>query len=348
MTERTRADAASGDRTPGSATAVSMDHVEKVFDGVRALADVSMEVPAGALVGVIGPSGAGKTTAISLLTGALRPTRGSVRTLGEDPRRLRRRTRERIGLMPQQATIYPDLTTSENVDLFASLFGLLAGRRRRRTRAVLDLVELWPARGRRASTLSGGMQRRLQLACALVHEPDLLFLDEPTTGIDPILRQGVWDELVRQRELGRTLVVTTQYVVDAERCDLVALISDGRVLAFGPPGELRRMALDGEVIQVEIEGAWDSSPILEMPIVRHLYRVGGGRVWIVVDNAGKATPDVVAALERTEGRVVSVREYRPSFDEIFAALVDADAAGAGADGGAIGGGAELLARQMRQ
>src|SRR5437016_1730089 len=186
------------------APAAHMDHVTRDFAELHALSDVSFEVPRGALVGVIGPSGAGKTTAISMFTGNLVPTRGTVRTLGEQPLHLRRRTRERIGLMPQQFTLYPELTSAENVDFIASLFGLLAGKRRRRTREVLKVVDLWEARNRTAAKLSGGMQRRLQLACALVHEPELLILDEPTGGIDPLLRQSVWRELVRQRELGRT------------------------------------------------------------------------------------------------------------------------------------------------
>ena len=142
----------------------------------------------GTILGIIGPSGSGKTTTIRLLTGALAPDDGQVRVLGEDPRTFRRRTRERIGYMPQQFTLYADLTARENVDFVASLFGMLWRTRHRRTREVLQLVDLWDARGRRAGRLSGGMQRRLELASALVHDPDLLFLDEPTAGIDPILR----------------------------------------------------------------------------------------------------------------------------------------------------------------
>ena len=137
--------------------------------------------------------------------------------------------------MPQQFTLYPDLTADENVDFVASLFGMLWRRRRRRVREVLQLVGLWDARGRRAGRLSGGMQRRLELACALVHEPDLLLLDEPTAGIDPILRKVVWEELTRLRDAGRTLLVTTQYVTEAEQCDAVALIAGGRLVALGTP-----------------------------------------------------------------------------------------------------------------
>jgi ABC-2 type transport system ATP-binding protein len=319
-----------------------MDHVRKDYDGVHALADVSFGVPRGTLVGLIGPSGAGKTTVVSLLTGTLVPTAGSVRTLGETASRLSAGTRERIGLMPQQFTLYPDLTAGENVDLIGSLYGLLAGRRRQRTRQVLEMVDLWPARGRRASKLSGGMQRRLQLACALVHEPELIFLDEPTTGVDPILRQSVWDELERQRGLGHTLLVTTQYVVDAERCDLVALIADGRLLAYGPPDQLREQALGGEVVQVEVDGDWKSAPLLQVDGVRRLHRLAPGRFWAVLDDAGERTSEIIDAVGASGAEVISVREYRPSFDEIFAALVQQDEG----SGGAVET-VETLKRQMR-
>ena len=321
--------------------AARMDRVTKDFNGVRALADVTFAVRRGALVGVIGPSGAGKTTAISLFTGNLVPTKGTVQTLGEEPLRLRRRTRERIGLMPQQFTLYPELTTAENVDFFASLFGMLAGRRRRRTRETLQLVDLWEARDRRAAKLSGGMQRRLQLACALVHQPELLILDEPTAGIDPLLRRSVWQELIRQREQGHTVVVTTQYVVDAEHCDLVALIANGRLLAFGPPGELRHMALGGDLVQVEIEGSWDVLDLEKLPGVRQLHRIVPGRFWVVADNAGQVTPEVVAAVSAAGVEMISVREYRPSFDEIFAALVQRDRDG-DAGSGAVAPAAFLM------
>src|SRR5690242_2800190 len=324
------------------APAAHMDHVTKDFAELHALSDVTFDVPRGALVGVIGPSGAGKTTAISMFNGNLVPTHGTVRKLGEEPLRLRRRTRERIGLMPQQFTLYSELTAAENVDFIGSLFGLLAGKRRRRTREVLKVVDLWEARNRTAAKLSGGMQRRLQLACALVHEPELLILDEPTGGIDPLLRQSVWRELVQQREMGRTVLVTTQYVVDAEYCDLVALIADGRLLAYGPPGELRRMALGGEVIQVEVEGSWNGNELEALPGVLHLHRIASGRFWVVADNAGEVTPEVVEAVREAGVEVVSVREYRPSFDEIFAALVHQDR-----EGGAAGAAASPAAFLMR-
>jgi ABC-2 type transport system ATP-binding protein len=305
--------------SPDEHPATLLEGISRNFGPVEALRDVTFSVPTGSLVGVVGPSGSGKTTAIAIMTGNLRPSAGRARTLGEDPRHLRRATRERIGLMPQQFNLYLELSAAENVDFMASLFGMLYPRRHRRVEQVLRLVELWDARGRLASELSGGMQRRLQLACALVHEPTLLFLDEPTAGIDPILRQTVWNELGRQRDEGRTLLVTTQYVEDAERCDLVVLLATGRVLAFAPPEDLRRAALGGDVIEVESNAPVQPDRVADLPGVRAAYPQRDGRLWVVVDEAGTATPELVSALEHDQ--VTSVREYRPSFEEVFATLV---------------------------
>jgi ABC-2 type transport system ATP-binding protein len=217
----------------------------KRFGSVTAVSGISLTVQPASILGVIGPSGAGKTTTIRMLTGAIAPTSGTVRVLGEDPMRFKRRSREKIGYMPQQFSHYADLTAAENVDFVASLFGMLWPKRRRRVNEVLRLVDLWEARKRRASDLSGGMQRRLELACTLVHGPTVLFLDEPTAGIDPILRRRIWDELHRLRADGRTLLMTTQYVNEAEECDTVALIAGGKLIALATPDDLRREAAGG-------------------------------------------------------------------------------------------------------
>jgi len=304
-----------------AADAIHVEDVTKAFGDVVAVDGVTLSVPRGSILGVIGPSGSGKTTTVRMLTGALRPDSGRVRVLGEDPVHFRRRTRERIGYMPQLFTLYPDLTASENVDFVASLFGLLWFRRRRRVREVLETVDLWDARKRRASDLSGGMQRRLELASALVHEPALLFLDEPTAGLDPLLRARVWEELHRLKEGGRTVLVTTQYVNEAEECDSVALIANGRVVALAPPDELRRQATGGDIIEIETGGAFDAGTLERLPEVRGVTQPGPRSFRVTVDDAARATPAVVAAIDGTGVAVVSAQEYRLSFDEVFAALV---------------------------
>ena len=301
--------------------AVMVDDVSVVFDDQVAVDTVSMTVPTGSILGIIGPSGAGKTTLVRLMTGALLPTKGRLTVLGEEPRSFRRETRERIGYMPQSFTLYPDLTVRENVDFVASLFGMLLGSRRRRTAEVLELLDLWSVRGRRAGRLSGGMQRRLELACALVHDPAVLFLDEPTAGLDPLLRRRIWDELRRLRDAGRTLLVTTQYVGEAEECDHVAMLVEGRLIAQAAPDDLRRDAMGGDLIEIETVERFDGTALADAPGIRGVRQDAPRHLTLTVDDAGTATTGVVEALEALGGEVATVREVRPSFDDVFAALV---------------------------
>jgi ABC-2 type transport system ATP-binding protein len=303
---------------------VTINNATKRFGDDVAVDGISLRVLPGTILGIIGPSGAGKTTLVRMLTGALAPTDGEIRVMGEDPRRFKRRTRERIGYMPQSFALYQDLTTRENVDFAASLFGMLWWRRHRRTREVLEFVDLWDVRGRRAANLSGGMQRRLELASALVHDPEVAFLDEPTAGIDPILRETIWRGLQGLREGGRTLLVTTQYVSDAASCDGVALISEGRMIALGTPEELRREAVGGDVVVIETRDGFDAATLRDVPDVRRIEQRGPHELHVTVGDAATGIPDVVEAITSRGGDVASATEERPSFDEVFALLVERD------------------------
>jgi ABC-2 type transport system ATP-binding protein len=292
------------------------------FEDVTAVEGVNLEVEAGSVLGVVGPSGSGKTTTIRMLMGSLAPTRGEVSVLGESPRAFRPGTRERIGYMPQQFILYPDLTVRENVDFVASLYGLFLLRRSRRTLAVFELIGLWNIRNRRAAKLSGGERRRLELACALVHEPALLILDEPTAGVDPILRRAIWDEIHRLRDRGVTSIVTTQYVTEAEEVDRVAVIARGHLIALDSPAGLRRRAMGGEVIEVETAGTFDAAGLVDNRGIRDVRQTGLRTFRAVVDNAGEQTPEVVEAVRAAGGEVASARELKPTFEEIFAAIVE--------------------------
>jgi ABC-2 type transport system ATP-binding protein len=283
---------------------------------------MDLVVRKGTILGIIGPSGSGKTTTIRMLTGALRPTTGDIRVLGERPTSFQRSTRERIGYMPQLFTLYPDLSARENVDFVASLFGLLWPRRRRRTKEVLKLLELWDARNRWAGKMSGGMQRRLELACALVHDPALLILDEPTAGIDPLLRVTIWAELHRLRDEGRTLLVTTQYVNEAEECDQVALIANGRLVALAPPDELRQQASGGQIVEVETTGLFEASSLGTVPGIVDVEQVGPHKLRVRVEDAATGLPAVVDAIGAAGGEVEAASEVRLTFDQIFAELVE--------------------------
>jgi ABC-2 type transport system ATP-binding protein len=327
---------------PSAAPSIELREVSRRFDGTLALDRVSLDVPHGTILGLIGPSGSGKTTAVRLLTGILAPTSGEVRVLGEEPRRFRRATREQIGYVPQGFLLYPELTAAENVDFVASLFGLQFVRRRQRVREVLELLELWTVRGRQASALSGGMQRRLELACAFVHDPAVLFLDEPTVGLDPLLRRSIWQELHRLRDAGRTLLVTTQYVGEAEECDRVVLLMEGRLIAFETPEGLRRKALGGDVVEIETDAPVDADKLADHPVllvdsaVTKLSQRGPRTLLAVSHDGASVTPALVSAIESSGANVVAIREHRPSFDDIFTMLVERERDGTDASPETVG------------
>jgi ABC-2 type transport system ATP-binding protein len=324
---RTEAPPPAGSATPPAPTEppdVLLAGAGRKFGDLVALTHVNLSVQPGTILGIVGPSGAGKTTCLRLITGALRPSTGRVRVLSEDPARHSRRVRQRIGYMPQQVALLPELTAQEHVDLAASVSGMTWPKRGRLVAAALRLVDLYPARNRQARFLSGGMQRRVELACTLVHDPYLLILDEPTAGIDPILRERVWEELHRLRDARRTMIVTTQYVAEAEYCDLVVLIAGGQLAAMGTPLELRRKATGGDVIQIETADTFNAMSLSKVPGIRRVRQTGLTQFDVVVDDAGSATPSVVNGINELGGKVTSTREWRPTFDQVFSELVHPD------------------------
>ncbi|NIP44515.1 MAG: ATP-binding cassette domain-containing protein, partial [candidate division Zixibacteria bacterium] len=220
---------------------IQTHEITKRFNGTTAVEDLSFSVEEGTIFGFIGPSGSGKTTTIRMLTGYYRPTEGELSVFGSSPAEFSRSERERIGYLPQLFGLYPNLTVWENLNFAASLYGLPLFRKRRLFEE-LDFVELRDARGKLARDLSAGMQRRLNLAATLLHKPDLIFLDEPTAGVDPVLRRKFWDHFRHLKADGRTLFITTQYVSEAIYCDLVALIDRGRLVIINTPAMLRREA----------------------------------------------------------------------------------------------------------
>ena len=213
----------------------------KSFDDEPVVRDLDLRVPAGTVLGLIGPSGCGKTTTVRLLTGLLAPTSGQAEVDATPATELSHRQRSRIGYLPQIPALFPDLSLWENLNFHASMYGLRL-RRRARLHQLLDWVELTDDRRKRVREASGGMQRRLALAAAFVHDPAIAFLDEPTAGIDPILRARFWEQFRSLRDAGRTLIVTTQYVGEAANCDVVGVLSDGELVFLGPPPELLEAA----------------------------------------------------------------------------------------------------------
>jgi ABC-2 type transport system ATP-binding protein len=312
---------------PG-AQAISIDRVSKRFGDTRAVVDLTFNVGRGQIFGLIGPSGCGKTTTVRLVTGVHAPDQGRVVVLGREPRRFNANIREQIGYMPQHFVLYPELSVVENLDFAASCYGVPLRHRKRRLAAMLDFVELTDARHTAAGDVSGGQQRRLELACTLIHDPELIVVDEPTAGIDPVLRQKVWDHFRALRDQGRTILVTTQYVTESEYCDVVAAMKDGRLVALGTPDMVRQIAMGGEVVHVVAEGLTRAheAAIEAVEGVHGVKRLSPDEVLVTVDEAGTAVPQIVAALQSAGATITTVSEQRPNFDEVFVRLMENEAA----------------------
>ena len=218
--------------------AVEVSEASFHYGRVKALDGLSLEVPAGISFGLLGPNGAGKTTLIRVLVGLLRLKRGDVRVLGQRPSR---RTARLMGYMPQLHSLYSELSIRENVDFFARVYRMTDGsERRQQVEEVIRLVGLWSRRNDAVVKLSGGMRQRVSLACAIVHRPPLLFLDEPTVGLDPELRATFWEHFAGLNRQGVSIVISSHTMDDAAHCDRLAFIRDGRVIAEGAPDELKR------------------------------------------------------------------------------------------------------------
>lgn len=301
----------------------------KQFGDEFAVRDITFHVPRGKIFGFIGPSGSGKTTVVRLLTGIYNATAGEARVLGSDPGRFTQTTRQRIGYMPQLFVLYPDLTVWENLNFVASLYGMNFWTRRKRMNQLLDFVELSRHRGKVARTISGGMQRRLSLASTLVHDPEMIFLDEPTAGIDPVLRRKFWDHFRALHEQGRTLFITTQYVGEAAYCDYVGVMANGRLLMVETPEGLRRAAYGGEVVDMtlaeEVSFERHVTPMRQMPFVEQ------GRVYVnperprtirlIVDEASTAMPLLIEWTRNHGVAMDAIEEFLPPFDDVFVELV---------------------------
>lgn len=310
---------------PGDAEPViEADDVAKIFASGDGVSRLNLRIPPGVIFGFIGPSGSGKTTAVRMLTGALHPTGGKLRVLGRNPAKFGTDTRSRLGYMPQLSVLYPEMTVGGNLKFFSSLYGLRGRTGKKRRTQALEFVDLVEHAGKRADQISGGMQRRLSLATALAHEPELVFLDEPTAGIDPVLRRRLWDHFGSLRDSGRTMFITTQYVGEAAYCDLVGLISDGELLYVDTPTALRRRAVGGEVVLIDLAEPFDRAAVeraLNQSAVSFQW-LGKSRIEVVVESAGSSIPRIAAELNDIGVTADHIEESVPMFDDVFVTLVE--------------------------
>ena len=301
--------------------AIVMSDVVKRYGTTTALAGLTLDVQRGEMFGLIGPDGAGKTTAIRLLCGLLHPDAGDVRVLGRNPVRDRHGIAEQVGYLSQRFSLYGDLTIDENIAFFAEIHGVRAYHRRRDQ--LLEMTQLTPFRSRLADRLSGGMKQKLALACTLVHEPELILLDEPTTGVDPVSRREFWKLLAEFLANGITIVMSTPYLDEAERCSRVALLHDGRVLAVDTPDRLRA-AVSGrmfEVIAPDAAASLDLARTLDAVADVQMF---GDRLHVTLEDADDSVERFTAAMAHSPLRGSPTRPVPPSLEDVFIARLSSE------------------------
>lgn len=311
------------------AVAVEVDHLSKVFGKFVAVDQVTFSVGAGEVFGFLGPNGAGKTTTIKMLNGLLTPTSGRGTVAGLDVMTETEAIRSRIGYMSQLFSLYPDLTVEENIAFFSGLYGVPRARREARRDWVLEMAGLTGQRRRLTGELSLGWKQRLALGCAVLHEPPILFLDEPTSGVDPISRRGFWDLIYALAGGGTTVFVTTHYMEEADYCHRLALMNRGRLIALDTPTGLRR-TLNAPLLEVRTDAGLQAIEALrQLPEVREVALFGRG-LHVMADDAETAARAIARRLEAGRIPVETIEAIAPSLEDVFINLVQ-EAGGAPAD-----------------
>lgn len=301
--------------------AIHFKDVVKKYGTTTALAGLSLEVGRGEMFGLIGADGAGKTTAIRVMCGLLHANGGTVRVLGHDPVREHKAITSKVGYLSQRFSLYGDLSIDENVAFFAEIHGM-SGYESRRDQ-LLAMTQLTPFRARLADKLSGGMKQKLALACTLIHQPELILLDEPTTGVDPVSRREFWKLLAEFLSHGITILMSTPYLDEAERCSRVALLHDGRLLASDEPARLRA-ALPGRLVEVTGEGLSGSVQAIRALAGVVDAQLFGERLHVTLGGTGDAAVAAFGeALRATPLRGASLRPVVPSLEDVFIAQLAA-------------------------
>jgi ABC-2 type transport system ATP-binding protein len=306
-----------------SSVLLETSNLVKTFGAVHAVNGLNITVRAGEMVGLVGPDGAGKTTTIRMLCGALSPTSGSIRVAGYELLRQVEKAREHIGYLAQRFSLYGDLTVSENLEFFGEVFDMNEGERRARSKELLEFAGLSRFADRRAIALSGGMQKKLGLAAALVHHPKVLLLDEPTGGVDPVARQEFWHLLIRLLREGSAVLVSTPYMDEAMRFNRVIFMNKGRALVDGAPRDLLHR-LDGLVLELASDKQMEARRLASRdPDVEDVHAFGGQLHLRVKQSAGplERLPIVLAAAKIN---VIHLKPISPTLEDVFIQLLEMD------------------------
>ncbi|MFH0871277.1 MAG: ABC transporter ATP-binding protein [bacterium] len=309
--------------TVGPANAVVVEDLEKRFGSFIAVNRISFEVRRGEIFGFLGPNGAGKSTTIRMLCGILSPSAGSGTVSGLDIRTEAETIKSHIGYMSQKFSLYEDLTVEENIDFYGGIYRIPQEKKNQRKEWVIEMAGLQDHRSAKTAILSGGWKQRLALGCAILHEPPIIFLDEPTSGVDPISRRQFWDLIYELSGKGVTVFVTTHYMDEAEYCDRLGLIYRGELIASGTPQLLKTKLMQEQVLEVVCDRPPEAMEEIErMEGVKEVALFGKG-LHVVAEDAESAAATIRNLLPNRGYQVARVEKIVPSLEDVFVSLIEA-------------------------
>lgn len=300
--------------------AIQTTHLAKSFGPLMAVKDLNLEVKAGEIFGLVGPDASGKTTTLRMLCGILRPDGGEATVAGYDIRKEAEALKDRVGYLPQRFGLYGDLTVLENIHFYADLYQVSRKKRGERIERLLRFANLTPFGKRKAQNLSGGMKQKLGLICALIHTPEILFLDEPTTGVDPLSRRDFWVILYDLLKEGVTILFSTSYLDEAERCNRVGMIYQGELLVTDAPSVVKGR-IRGTILELRMEDYQKGMRILENVEGLRSLVLSGDKIHVVVDGPEEGETLIREALRKQGLDVLGLEEVRPSLEDAFVSIV---------------------------
>jgi ABC-2 type transport system ATP-binding protein len=303
-----------------SSIAVRIENMRRTFGAFVAVDNISLEVKKGEIFGFLGPNGAGKSTTIRMLCGLLMPSGGGGTVGGLDIARDPEGIKKIVGYMSQRFSLYDDLTVEENIDFFSGVYNVPRGKKEERKEWVLRMAGIADRRESLTKNLAGGFKQRLALGCAILHEPPILFLDEPTSGVDPVSRRNFWQLIDEMSEAGRTVFVTTHYMDEADYCDRLALIYRGRIIAEGTPTELRQEYMSRDVLEIEVDGVVEAMEALSKSGIDAA--IFGSTLHSTVENATAGRIQIMAVLEGAGMTVRRCEKIAPSLEDVFVTLIE--------------------------
>lgn len=306
-----------------SQAAVSVEGLGRRFGDFQAVKDVTFDVAKGEVFGFLGPNGAGKSTTIRMLCGILAPTEGGGTVAGFDIRKDAERIKAHIGYMSQKFSLYDDLTVEENIDFYSGIYRIPAEKKQDRKAWVIEMAGLKSHRDSKTGTLSGGWKQRLALGCAIIHEPPIVFLDEPTSGVDPISRRQFWDLIYELSAKGVTVFVTTHYMDEAEYCGRLALIYKGRLIAMGSPEQLKSETMDKDIMEVQCARPQDVLDDIEALDVVEEAALFGNAMHLVLASDDDAERKVTEVMRKAGREDFHLDRIPPSLEDVFVSLIEA-------------------------